>query len=254
MSIQPTGSVLARSVATGQTAVLLSAIVDYFAAEVLAGLAPEVRSFLLRTSVLNRLCGPLCDAVAGSAGPTGSQELLEELERAQLFLVPMDTRRQWYRYHTLFAEWLRHELDRSEPGLAAQLHRRASAWHREHGSVTEAVDHAIRGGDPADARELIAAHRQRPLNDGQPETADSWLDRPGLARPPGRPALVEPLTSREREVLDLLAEGKRNRGIADELVVTLDTVKRHVTHILAKLGAANRTEAVARARERNLIP
>ena len=68
------------------------------------------------------------------------------------------------------------------------------------------------------------------------------------------PGLVEPLTSREREVLDLLAEGKPNRGIADELVVTLDTVKRHVSHILAKLGAVNRTEAVARARERNLIP
>jgi LuxR family maltose regulon positive regulatory protein len=177
-------------------------IVDYFAAEVLAGLPPEVRSFLLRTSVLDGFCGSLCDAVAGSAG---SQELLEELERAQLFLVPLDTTRHWYRYHTLFAEWLRHELDRSEPGLAPHLHRRASAWHREHGSV--------------------------PV-----------------------PGLVEPLTSREREVLDLLAEGKPNRGIADELVVTLDTAKRHVSHILAKLGAVNRTEAVARARERNLIP
>jgi ATP/maltotriose-dependent transcriptional regulator MalT len=121
----------------------------------------------------------------------------------------------------LFAEWLRRELDRSEPGLAAQLHRRASAWHREHGSITDAVEHAVRAN----------------LASG----------------PGGVPDLVEPLTCREREVLDLLAEGKPNRGIADELVVTLDTVKRHVSHILAKLGAVNRTEAVARARERNLI-
>jgi len=201
--------------------------VDYFAAEVLAGLPAVVRAFLLRTSVLDGFCASLCDAVAGSAG---SQELLERLERAQMFLVPLDTTRQWYRYHTLFAEWLRHELDRSEPGLAPQLHRRASAWYREHGRISEAVDHAIRAGDQP----------------GRP-------GRPGPPDRPDRPDLVEPLTSREREVLDLLAEGRPNRGIADELVVTVDTVKRHVSHILAKLGAVNRTEAVARARERNLI-
>lgn len=200
---------------TGQT----RQIVDYFAAEVWAGLPSEIRWFLPHTSVLDRFCGSLCDAVTESAG---SQDLLEKLERAQLFLVPLDATRQWYRHHTLFAEWLRHELDRSEPGLAAQLHRRASAWHREHGSVTEAVGHAICAGD-------LTKHL------------------------PGLPDLVEPLTSREREVLDLLATGKPNRGIAEELVVTLDTVKRHVSHILAKLGAVNRTEAVARARERNLL-
>ena len=515
-------------------------MVDYFAAEVLADQPAEVRSFLLRTSVLNGFCASLCDAVAGPAdsdGSAGSQRLLEQLERSQLFLVPLDSTRQWYRYHTLFAEWLRHELARSEPGLAAELHRRASAWHREHGSVTEAIDHAICAGQLADARDLIAAHWQPLLNEGLPETVDSWLDRlpaqmvaedarmcmirawlarflgrldevePWLAaakaaapggpcpagpssmesaasmlrsqsghmtgdlalaesasrraveleaagadrwraaalallgislfwrgdaaeasrlftqvvdptRPPasnlasvwalgyraaisardgdlesaerdlrdvqdlaadhglgrywmmataittsaellaarGRPGeakqcamdalalarrgrarpetahallclakissrarhsdearayigeardviarcadpgilsdmlaeaeqaadlraaglraaglpaaasatspgsptapvtdMVEPLTSREREVLDLLAEGRSNRGIADQLVVTLDTVKRHVSHILAKLGAVNRTEAVARARGRNLI-
>jgi LuxR family maltose regulon positive regulatory protein len=82
-------------------------IVDYFAAEVLAGRPAPVRSFLLRTSVLDSFCGPLCDAVTGSSG---SHELLEELERSQLFLVPLDPVRRWYRYHTLFAEWLRHEL------------------------------------------------------------------------------------------------------------------------------------------------
>jgi LuxR family transcriptional regulator, maltose regulon positive regulatory protein len=149
-------------------------IMDYFAAEVLEGLSPRVRSFLLRTSVLERFSGPSCDAVTGS---DGSQALLEELERIQLFLVPLDTTRHWYRYHALFAEWLRHELDRSEPGLAALLHRRASAWHRQQGSVTEAIEHAISAADLADARELIASHWQLLVNEGLTETVDSWLDR-----------------------------------------------------------------------------
>ena len=149
-------------------------IVDYFAAEVLAGQPAPVRSFLLRTSVLDSYCGPLCDAVTGSSG---SHELLEELERSQLFLVPLDPVRRWYRYHTLFAELLRHELDRTEPGLAPVLHRRASAWHRRHGSITDAIDHAIVAGDLEDARDLIASHWQRLLSEGLIETVDTWLDR-----------------------------------------------------------------------------
>jgi LuxR family transcriptional regulator, maltose regulon positive regulatory protein len=149
-------------------------IVDYFAAEVLEGLSPRVRSFLLRTSVLDRFSGPLGDAVTGSGG---SQALLEELERIQLFLVPLDATRRWYRYHTLFGEWLRRELDRSEPGLAPLLHRRASAWHREHGSITTAIEHAISAGDLVDARNLIASQWQRLLNEGLTETVDAWLDR-----------------------------------------------------------------------------
>ncbi len=149
-------------------------IVDYFAAEVLAGLPGRVRSHLVRTSVLGRFCGPLCDAVTGAEG---SQHLLEELERSQLFLVPLDTTRRWYRYHTLFAELLRHELGRSEPGLAPLLHRRASAWHRQHGSAGEAIDHALLAGDLADARELIVARCYSLIHEGLAETVDSWLDR-----------------------------------------------------------------------------
>ena len=149
-------------------------IVDYFAAEVLEGQPPRVRSFLLQTSVLDRFSGSLCDAVSGSSG---SQALLEELEGMQLFLVPLDATRHWYRYHTLFAEWLRHELDRSEPGLAPLLHRRASAWHRRNGSITEAIEHAFSAADLADAKDLIASHWQRLLNEGLTETVDSWLNR-----------------------------------------------------------------------------
>jgi LuxR family maltose regulon positive regulatory protein len=148
-------------------------IVDYFAAEVLAGLPPRIRSLLLRTSVLDRLAGPLCDAVTGA---DGSQRLLEEIERSQLFLVPLDNAHHWFRYHTLFAEMLRRELDQSDPGLAPLLHRRASAWHRKHGSIEEAIGHAISAGDLADARELIASHWYLLVHEGLTETVGSWLD------------------------------------------------------------------------------
>jgi LuxR family transcriptional regulator, maltose regulon positive regulatory protein len=149
-------------------------IVDYLLAEVLDGLPAEIRSFLLRTSVLDRLSGPLCDAVTGGSG---SQRLLEEMERANLFLVRLDTRRRWYRYHQLFGEVLRHELDRAEPGLAALLHRRASAWHQGHGNTAEAIGHALSVGDVADARELIASGWHACFNEGLVETVESWLDR-----------------------------------------------------------------------------
>jgi LuxR family transcriptional regulator, maltose regulon positive regulatory protein len=165
-------------------------IVDYFAAEVLDGQPDRIRSFLLQTAVLDRFTGPLCDAVTGSAG---SQALLEDLERTQLFLVPLDTTRHWYRYHTLFAELLRHQLDASGPELARTLHRRASAWHRQHGSATEAIDHAIAAADLIDARDLIAVHWQRLLNEGLTETVDSWLDRlpPPMVTEDARMCLVK---------------------------------------------------------------
>jgi len=149
-------------------------IADYLTAEVLAGLPAEVRTLLLRTSVLGRFSGSLCDAVTDA---NGSQSLLEELERSQLFLEPLDTTRHWYRYHRLFAELLRHELHRSEPGLAPLLHHRASAWHRQHGSIGEAIDHAVLAPDPSAARELIAAHSNTLIDQGLAGHVAAWLDR-----------------------------------------------------------------------------
>ena len=148
-------------------------IFDYLAGEVLAGLPEQIRGFLLRTAGLGRFCAPLSDAVTGSAG---SQDILEEIERRQLFLVPLDNNRRWYRYHALFAEALRHELSRAEPGLAPLLHRRASSWHRQYGTAAEAIDHAIAAGDFSDARELIAGHWHEFL-DEEDNTAEGWLDR-----------------------------------------------------------------------------
>jgi LuxR family maltose regulon positive regulatory protein len=149
-------------------------ITDFFAAEVLAEQPAKVRSLLLRTSVLDRLTGPLCDAVTGF---DGSQATLEGLERSQQFLVPLDSTRDWYRYHTLFADMLRRELDKSEPGLAPSLHRRASAWHRSHGLIADAIKHAISAGDLVDARDLLASHWNLLLHQGIPDTVDALLNR-----------------------------------------------------------------------------
>jgi LuxR family maltose regulon positive regulatory protein len=133
----------------------------------------ELRVFLLRTSVLERLSGPLCDAVLEAQG---SAELLRELEASNLFVVPLDDRRQWYRYHQLFADLLRLQLGVREPGLVPVLHRRAAAWHRQAGNIDEAIHHASAAGDFAEAGVLIARHWATYWLGGQRATVARWLD------------------------------------------------------------------------------
>ncbi|HEU0024151.1 MAG TPA: LuxR C-terminal-related transcriptional regulator [Thermoleophilaceae bacterium] len=147
-------------------------IVDYLGAEVLDGQPEEVRRFLSRTSILERLCGSLCDAVTGEVG---SADRLEALERANLFLLPLDAKREWYRYHQLFAELLRRELEHAEPELVTTLHRRAYAWCRERGLVSQAIRHATAAGDVDEASELITLHWYDLLQRGRIETVAGWL-------------------------------------------------------------------------------
>jgi LuxR family maltose regulon positive regulatory protein len=161
-------------------------VVDYLAFEVLDGQPPEVREFLLSTSVLDRLCGSLCDRLTGGEG---SARRLQALERAGLMIMPLDDTGDWYRYHHLFAELLRHELKRTRPGRVAALHRRASAWYRDAGSVDEAVQHAIAGGDLAAATELITEQWYGFLQRGRIETVAGWLDALGEGVVGGEPAL-----------------------------------------------------------------
>jgi LuxR family transcriptional regulator, maltose regulon positive regulatory protein len=127
-------------------------IVDYLADEVLVRQSEEVRDFLLATSVLDRLTGSLCDAVTGQ---TDGAARLIELERANLFLVPLDDRRQWFRYHHLFADVLRATLGEQHPDRIAELHRRASRWLHLHGDAAEAVTHALAGKDVDGAADLM---------------------------------------------------------------------------------------------------
>ena len=119
-------------------------VLDYLTDEVLAGQPAPVREFLLETSVLDRLSGELCDAVTGRAG---SQAMLEQVERAGLFLVPLDEVRGWWRYHHLFADLLRARLHEEQPGRVRELHHNAAAWCDEHGLADDAVQHALAAGD-----------------------------------------------------------------------------------------------------------
>jgi LuxR family transcriptional regulator, maltose regulon positive regulatory protein len=146
-------------------------IVDYLVAEVLERQSPEVREFLLCTSIVARLTGPLCDALVGA---TDSRDRLVELERANLFLVSLDDRRVWYRYHHLFRELLAHELSLARPDDVTPLHRRAYEWHLREGLVAEAISHAIAAGDHARAAELMATSWLSFVNRGELVTLEAW--------------------------------------------------------------------------------
>lgn len=119
-------------------------VLDYLSEEVLARQPDEMRAFLLSTSVLGRLSGPLCDAVTGRED---GQQLLEAAERANLFVVPLDEGRHWYRYHHLFADLLRVHLDQQCGERVAELHRRAAAWYEANGLADDAIHHALAAGD-----------------------------------------------------------------------------------------------------------
>ena len=148
-------------------------VLDYLAGEVLEHESEQVRTFLLETSVLERLSGQLCDAVTGRPG---SQALLEQAERAGLFVVPLDEVRGWWRYHHLFADLLRARLQREQPGRVPSLHRNAAAWYAERGLADDAIRHAVAAGEMTWAARLIeqhfdAVHSLR----GEAATVQRWL-------------------------------------------------------------------------------
>ncbi len=192
-------------------------IVDFLVDEVLNAHDSETQTLMLRSSVLGRMCGPLCDAVLEQ---DGSSERLVELSRTNLFLVPLDDRREWYRFHQLFAQLLRVELEQREPGLAPTLHRRAHAWHRERGTTAEAVEHALAA---------------EPASRGGPGPRSSVL------------------SARELVVLRMLCGPLSERDIGRELYLSHNTVHSHTRSIYRKLGVSSRAEAILKARGAALI-
>ncbi|HJW21189.1 MAG TPA: LuxR C-terminal-related transcriptional regulator, partial [Candidatus Limnocylindrales bacterium] len=148
-------------------------IVDYLTTEVLARQTPALRSFLLRTSILARFCGPLCDAVTGGED---SADRLAELERSNLLLVALDTRREWYRYHHLFGDLLRHELEATDRASLVELHSRASAWYRAAGLIVDAATHAIAAGEITAVAELVGRYYALFVDAGQLATVVGWLE------------------------------------------------------------------------------
>ena len=156
-------------------------VLDYLAEEVLERQGEQVRAFLLETSVLDRLSGELCDAVTGR---TGSQALLEQVERAGLFLVPLDEVRGWWRYHQLFADLLRARLQAEQPGRVAQLHRNAARWYEQHGLADEADPARGRRrrddlGRPADRAAFRRGPQPARRSGDDPAVAHAAARRPG---------------------------------------------------------------------------
>jgi len=148
-------------------------LVDYLTAEVLGGQPDEMREFLLTTSILDRFNASLCDAVTQT---TNSAQTLREIETSNLFLVPLDDRRQWYRYHHLFAELLRHELRADQPDREVDAHSRAAAWMLEEGLQEEAIAHLLRAERYTDAVDLIAESWYPKAASGGQSTVRTWLD------------------------------------------------------------------------------
>jgi LuxR family maltose regulon positive regulatory protein len=148
-------------------------IMDYLLEEVLAREQEDVRAFLLQTSILTRLTGSLCDAVTGGSG---GQEMLERLEQRNLFLIPLDDERRWYRYHHLFADLLQARLHKSASYRAERLLSRAAEWCAREGQVDAAIGYALAAQDYEQATGLIARHWHHTANRGEIETVWSWLD------------------------------------------------------------------------------
>jgi len=146
---------------------------DYLRSELLDRISGAEASFLTRTSVLNRMCGPLCDAILGEQG---SGAVLEQMEARNLLVVPLDRRREWYRYHHLLQDLLRSELQRREPDLIQDLHFRAAAWFEANAMPEAAIDHARAAGDYDRVARLILKLQQPVWGSGRVETVVRWLE------------------------------------------------------------------------------
>jgi LuxR family maltose regulon positive regulatory protein len=210
-------------------------IVDYLVEEVLHRLPERVRSFLLETSLLSRLSGPLCDAVTGQGG---GKATLEALDRGNLFLVSLDDRRQWYRYHHLFADVLRARLLDERPGQVPELHRRACEWYEEYGDRPEAIRHAMAGGDFERAADLVELAIPALFQEDQAATVRRWLEALPDELIRARPVLsvayaatlldggeIESVEARLRDAerwLDATADGPEASGAPATAMVVVD--------------------------------
>jgi LuxR family transcriptional regulator, maltose regulon positive regulatory protein len=149
-------------------------IVDYFASEILNNLPKPVSSFLLKTSFLDQLCGPLCDRVTGH---TGSQQILERLQEANLFLVPLDDEHIWYRYHQLFADLLHKSLKQNNPIEVPELHLRASQWFEQNEFPHQAIEHAFLACDYPRAARLLEEVAESVLGRGEHIWLLKWIEK-----------------------------------------------------------------------------
>ncbi len=192
-------------------------ILDYLAAEVLRQQPATRQAFLLQTSILDRLCGSLCDAVLGADGPDSSQRTLKALETDNLFIVPLDNERRWYRYHRLFADFLRSRLHQLYPDRVTELHRRAAAWYERHELVVEAIEHALHGRDLDRSTRLIEGTTHALLMRGEVTTLLHWLEQ-----------LPEELIRSRPQLSVSMADALTIAGRLNEVEVYLDLAEEHL--------------------------
>ena len=224
-------------------------LLDYVQEEILQQHPLPLQRFLVQVAVLRRMNAALCQAVTGEPA---SQTMLETLERSNLFVIPLDEQRRWYRLHDLFREALLARLAAQEPALLPQSHLRAACFYEAAGGLREAIAHALAPATAAYVSKLVVAFEDEEHGANRSLVAATTpAPKPALAQV--SPSLMAPLTPREQEVLRLLATGASNQEIAQALVITLDTAKKHVSNLLGKLGATSRTQAVAQARARSLL-
>jgi len=148
-------------------------IFDYLVEEVLKRQEQDLQEFLLKTSILDRLSAPLCDAILGR---TDSQAILERLEKTNLFLSPLDGERTWYRYHPLFANLLQSSLKQSRAGMVPELHQKACAWFEEHNFLSEALIHALAAGDPDHLTKLVERYAFSIMGVFEASSLLNWLN------------------------------------------------------------------------------
>ena len=190
------------------------AIGEYLMAEMLERQPSDVQSMLLRTSLVNRMNAELADLLAGRSG---SEQMLLELEEANAFVVSLDARRTWFRYHHLLADFLRLELRRTSADEVPDLHRRAARWFAEQGDVVEAVRHTLAAGDWLDAARLVADHSFRWVLDGQGGTIDAVLQ-----------AFPEGASADHPDLALAHAASELNQGRLEEASAQLALAESHV--------------------------
>jgi ATP/maltotriose-dependent transcriptional regulator MalT len=187
-------------------------LLEYISDDALAAVDDAMRDFLLRSSVLDELSAAACDAVLETHG---SAAMLAEIERANLFLVPLDRHGETYRFHRLFADVLRHELARTHPEMVAQLHRRASTWYEAQGDVESAVGRAIEGRDLGRASDLVTFHWRSLANEGRLATLARWLDELSWPEATAEPQLALIRASVAAQIAEPTDEIERWLAVAD---------------------------------------
>ena len=212
-------------------------IVDYLVTEVLSHQPPEMARLMAATSILDRFCAPLCDALleleaASGAGEMNGDEFITRLKKDNLFLIGLDMENRWFRYHHMFQQLLQEQLHRHwRSEEIAAIHSRAKDWLAEN----KMSDAAIKDS-PVHFR-----------NDEHRTVPNATDDKSPSLRHPASQPLVEPLTNRELDVLDLLAQRLSNNEIAETLFISTTTVKGHLQNIYEKLNVKKRREAVEKA-------